>query len=121
MARAICLFMADGNGTVNIPLGAAGSLRSRESVAGQGGPFPSSMLYPPTLFELVSAHPYLAGTSPNAHFLAGLNKIKCYYDPKRASGLQTSPHLSFGCPAETRLTPTSAAGQAGAKWGSGVD
>ena len=63
------------NGVVNIPLGVAGSLRSL--VRGRPGvaPFPFSMLYPSDAFELVSAHPYLAGTSPNAHFLAGLNKI----------------------------------------------
>lgn len=77
--------------TVNIPLGAAGSLRSR--VCGRPGvaPFPSSMLYPSDAFELVSAHPYLAGTSPNAHFLAGLNKIKCYYDLEESKWAQTSP------------------------------
>ena len=49
------------------------------------------MLYPSDAFELVSAHPYLAGTSPNAHFLAGLNKIKCYYDLEESKWAQTSP------------------------------
>ncbi len=49
------------------------------------------MLYPSDAFELVSAHPYLAGTSPNAHFLAGLTKIKCYYDLEPSKWNQTSP------------------------------
>ena len=58
---------------------------------GHTPPFPSCMLYPSDAFELVSAHPYLAGTSPNAHFLAGLNKIKCYYDLEESKWGQTSP------------------------------
>jgi len=37
------------------------------------------VLFPTDAYELVHAHPYLSGNSPNANFLAGAPTVKHYY------------------------------------------
>lgn len=37
------------------------------------------MLFPTDAYELVHAHPYLSGNSPNANFLLGVQPIKHFY------------------------------------------
>lgn len=51
------------------------------------------MLFPTDAYELVHAHPYLSGNSPNANFLAGAQTVKHYYGSQlpEAQWPQTSP------------------------------
>jgi hypothetical protein len=49
------------------------------------------VLYPTDAFELVIAHPYLAGTSPNANNLPGLPKVRCFYDIPESDWTKVTP------------------------------